>query len=180
MYVYYMNQNSELVTTDAKTSNFLTLRKLLHATASKVLLNKEDADDALQELFIKVWQNERTDVGSDQKRAFMFTALRNICIDIIRRRKLKAEAADYISYRSCDTENTADRIDNRDKIEQIRLMSRQLLSGMILQVFELYTTEGLDYGEIAVRLGISPEVTRSYMYRARKILRNNCNNLLND
>lgn len=173
-----MNQRQKLVTDNAKTSDFLALRKLLHHTASRILLNKADADDALQELFIRMWQNERTNVESSQKKAFLFTTLRNICIDMIRRRKLRAETAEQI--RNDETEDTSSRIDDRDRINQIHLLARQLLSGMILKVFELYTIEELDYPEIAERLSIGPEAARSYMCRARKILRNNCNNLLND
>ncbi len=168
------------MTDDTNTSNFFMLRQLLHATAARILLNKEDADDALQELFIKVWQNGRKDTGESQKKAFLFTALRNICIDMIRKRKLRTTADDCITYNLAATDDPVSRIDARDKIDNIRLISRQLLSGMILKVFELYTFEELDYPEISEKLDISPEVARSYMCRARKILRNHCDNLLND
>lgn len=169
------------MTDDAKTSDFLSLRKLLHATASKVLLNKEDADDALQELFIRVWQNGRTDADEPQKRAFMFTSLRNICIDMIRRRRLCAtvEILPPDEYSEDGSADTAGQIDDRDRIENIHQLAQRLLPGKMLKVFELYTMEELDYTEIAERLDIGADVARSYMSRARKILKNHCNNLLN-
>ena len=165
---------------ESKTSYFMKLRRQLHAAASRILFSKEDADDALQELFIKMWQHADDNAHTIQKQAFLYTTLRNICIDTIRRRKLKAEATDYVINTATATETTLDRIDNRDKLTTLHLDARRLLKGTQLKVFELYAGEELDYNEIAERLGITPEMARSYMCRARKTLREQCTKLLND
>ena len=61
---------------DAKTPMFLSHRATLCAVARKYLLHPEDVEDALQELFIRSWENRRTDTSPEQKRAFLFAALR--------------------------------------------------------------------------------------------------------
>lgn len=74
---------------DAQTPVFLRHRALLGAVARKYLIPKEDVEDALQELFIRAWENRKTDTTPQQKRAFLFTSLRNICVDLLRKRKLR-------------------------------------------------------------------------------------------
>ncbi len=158
----------------------MKLRQQLHAAASRILLSKEDVDDALQELFIKVWQNADTDAHPAQKQAFLYTTLRNICIDTLRKRKLSAEASEYIRHTATESEIILDRIDNQDKLTNLHLDAKRLLNGLQLKVFELYTLRELEYTEIAKLLNISPEMARSYMCRARKTLREQCDKLLND
>ncbi len=158
----------------------MKLRQQLHAAASRILLSKEDVDDALQELFIKVWQNADTDAHPAQKQAFLYTTLRNICIDTLRKRKLSAEASEYIRHTATESEMILDRIDNQDKLTNLHLDAKRLLNGLQLKVFELYTLRELEYTEIAKLLNISPEMARSYMCRARKTLREQCDKLLND
>ncbi len=158
----------------------MKLRQQLHAVASRILLSKEDVDDALQELFIKVWQNADTDAHPAQKQAFLYTTLRNICIDTLRKRKLSAEASEYIRHTATESEMILDRIDNQDKLTNLHLDAKRLLNGLQLKVFELYTIRELEYTEIAKLLNISPEMARSYMCRARKTLREQCDKLLND
>ncbi len=158
----------------------MKLRQQLHAVASRILISKEDVDDALQELFIKVWQNADTDAHPAQKQAFLYTTLRNICIDTLRKRKLSAEASEYIRHTATESEMILDRIDNQDKLTNLHLDAKRLLNGLQLKVFELYTIRELEYTEIAKLLNISPEMARSYMCRARKTLREQCDKLLND
>ncbi|MDE7144625.1 MAG: sigma-70 family RNA polymerase sigma factor [Duncaniella sp.] len=168
------------MTTESKTSCFLKLRQQLHATASRILFSKEDADDALQELFIKMWQHADDNAHSAQKQAFLYTALRNICIDILRKRKLNADATEYSRHMDDNMEVPLDRVDNQDKLTNIHYNARRLLSGIQLKVFRLYTLEELSYQEISELLGITVEATRNHMCRARKILREKCKELLND
>jgi RNA polymerase sigma-70 factor (ECF subfamily) len=163
---------------DAKTSAFLQLRRKLKATAQGLLLNREDAEDALQELFIRVWQRGNEDSSTEQKRAFLFTSLRNICIDMLRKRSKSA---------ATDGAEVADRlvchggiggVEGNDAIGEFRKSVRRRLNGVVLNVFELYSFEQLDYSEIAERLGITVEASRSYMCRARKVMKDECDRLL--
>lgn len=84
---------------DAKTPIFLNHRAALGAVARKYLLNREDVEDALQELFIRSWENRRPDTTPEQKRAFLFTSLRNICIDLLRKRRTSPQPLDDATVR---------------------------------------------------------------------------------
>lgn len=162
---------------DAKTSTFISLRSRLHASAQRLLANADDVNDALQELFVRVWQNKSTADNEEQRQAFMYITLRNICIDMLRRRR-HAEDIDTSAEAQAATNNVASRIDAADRIDDLRIRIRQCMSGIVLRVFEMYTFDEKDYPEIASELGISINVARSYMCRARKIVRAQCREAL--
>lgn len=162
---------------DAKTSTFISLRSRLHASAQRLLANADDVNDALQELFVRVWQNKSTADNEEQRQAFMYITLRNICIDMLRRRR-HAEDIDTSAEAQAATNNIASRIDAADRIDDLRIRIRQCMSGIVLRVFEMYTFDEKDYPEIASELGISIDVARSYMCRARKIVRAQCREAL--
>lgn len=162
---------------DAKTSTFISLRSRLHASAQRLLANADDVNDALQELFVRVWQNKSTADNEEQRQAFMYITLRNICIDMLRRRR-HAEDIDTSAEAQAATNNVASRIDAADRIDDLRIRIRQCMSGIVLRVFEMYTFDEKDYPEIASELGISIDVARSYMCRARKIVRAQCRETL--
>lgn len=163
---------------DAKISAFLGLRVKLRAAAQRLLLNREDAEDALQELFIRMWQAGKEDVSVEQRRAFLFTSLRNICIDMLRRRS-KSDADDGADVADRITDHGGiGAVEGDDAVSEFRKAVRRKLNGAVLSVFELYSFEQLDYSEIAGRLGISVEAVRSYMCRARKAMRDECDRLL--
>ena len=162
---------------DAKTSTFISLRSRLHASAQRLLANADDVNDALQELFVRVWQNKSTADNEEQRQAFMYITLRNICIDMLRRRR-HAEDIDTSAEAQAATNNVAPRIDAADHIDDLRIRIRQCMSGIVLRVFEMYTFDEKDYPEIASELGISIDVARSYMCRARKIVRAQCREAL--
>lgn len=158
---------------DAKTSTFISLRSRLRASAQRLLADVDDVNDALQELFVRVWQNRNIADTEEQRQAFMHITLRNICIDMLRRRH-HSEDIDTSVEAQATANDTASRIDDADSIDELRRRIRQCMSGTILRVFEMYTFGEKNYPEIASELGISIDVARSYMCRARKIVRTQC------
>ena len=149
---------------DVKTSTFISLRSRLHASAQRLLANADDVNDALQELFVRVWQNKGIADTEGQRQAFMHITLRNICVDMLRRRR-HFEDIDTSAEAQAATSNAASRIDAADSVADLR-------------VFEMYAFNEMDYTEISSELGISIDVARSYMCRARKIVRTQCREAL--
>lgn len=178
---------------DAKTPVFLSCRASLGAVARKYLVNSQDVEDALQDLFVRTWEHGKTGASVEQKRAFLFTTLRRICIDLLRKRRHEASSDEvpaamerrasvstfppsYSADMTCN--GGIDRVERDDVAEAVRNHARRHLQGMALEVFELYTFDELEYSEIALRLGIPAESVRTYMCRARKVMREQCKELL--
>ena len=172
-------QKTQIMEHDVKTSAFISLRSRLRASAQRLLANADDVNDALQELFVRVWQNKSVAASDEQRQAFMFVSLRNICIDMLRRRRYTADI-DTTAEASMPVGDSTASVENADTIDNLRRSIRQEMSGMVLRVFEMYTFDEKDYPEIASELGISANVARSYMSRARKVVRTRCMEVLNN
>ena len=130
------------------------------------------SEELMQETFLRAWQaapgpEDRSPSG------FMFTALRNVCLDMLRRRHPRA----HISLQTESAHEPLDTIDHRDTIGRVRQVMAARLSARERQVFELYTFGQLDYAEIAARLETSVESVRTAMSRARKIIKEYCSDI---
>lgn len=141
-------QKTQTMEQDVKTSTFISLRSRLHASAQRLLANADDVNDALQELFVRVWQNKGIADTEGQRQAFMHITLRNICVDMLRRRR-HFEDIDTSAEAQAATSNAASRIDAADSVADLRIRIRQCMSGTILRVFEMYAFNEMDYTEIS-------------------------------
>lgn len=170
--LYSMKPQKSPAEAEAVTATFLALRLKLRRIAGAILRSDDDVDDALQETFLRAWQaapgpEDRSPGG------FMFTALRNVCLDMLRRRHPRAD----ISLQTESAHQPLDTIDHRDTIGRVRQVMAARLSARERQVFELYTFGQLDYAEIAARLETSVESVRTAMSRARKIIKEYCSDI---
>lgn len=150
---------------DYLTSSFIALRDKLHRSAIAFLKDDEDAKDAMQDAFLNLWKHG--DMKSDaEARNKLFTALRNICIDKIRRtRSIHISEADY------------DRVEVQpESYEDVGRLESLLTSGLTdIQkwIYILVTRDGMEYEAVASRLDMSASAVRMSMSRARKKIREN-------
>lgn len=145
------------------TENFIDcrLQEKLHRIAYRLLRDDMDADDAVQDAICNLWSN-RIPVTSEETQFRLFTILRNVCLNKLKRRR-------YFSNIS-ECENTTDNseIDETERIKSMMLASLPPLQKMI---FEMSTFEELEYSVIAERLDMSVDAVKMNMSRARKKLR---------
>lgn len=151
--------------TDNLTSSFLALRDKLHRSALGFLKNDEDARDALQDTFFKLYRNGG--VGSEaEARNKLFAVLRNLCIDRLRKPKaLPLDGTD--TYRE---KVNAFSFEDMEKYESLLTTG---LTDIQRRIYSLVTHDGMEYDEIAETLGMSVEAVRMNMSRARKKIRDN-------
>lgn len=135
----------------------------------------EDADDVLQEAFVKIYQNLDTLSAPE---AFFPWARRiaiNTALDHIRRRRRTSEvetASDDPEI--AERESAFDRPDRRvERREFYRKLERALkvLPPRQREVVTLHDVEGLSTDEVADRLGVPPATVRSNLFYGREKLR---------
>lgn len=148
---------------DLMTSSFLGLRDKLHHIALRYLQSDEDAQDALQDTWLKLSSKSGVESSIEAKNKLV-TVLRNICID--RLRKAKLIPIDSIS--SNDEPQYSMETEDVEKFEQLL---RQQLTPLQRQIFNLVTHEGCEYEQIAEQLSMSAEAVRMNMSRIRKKIR---------
>lgn len=142
--------------------------------ATGMLGNVDDARDALQEAFVKVFRNLSR---FDTRRAFgpwFYQILRNQCRDMIRSRSSRGarEVRDErLELRPADRESGPERA--REKAAARELLWRGLarVGDDHREILVLKELEGFRYPEIAEILGIPEGTVASRLYHARRALR---------
>lgn len=148
--------------------------------ARRMLGTQEEAEDAAQEAFLKVFDKIHTFREDSAFSTWFYTILNNICLDALRKRSRRAVT---ISINQSDetgddyelpVEDTADGpYESLQKNEAKRLLESALtqLSDEHRTVIILRDINGFEYEEIAKILKISTGTVKSRISRARLALR---------
>lgn len=133
--------------------------------ARRVLGQAAEAEDAVQEAWIKVFSRARQGVPAERVRAWLRTVVVRCCIDVHRRDRRVARLADAEAFLpdGAAVSGPALRMD----------LERALaaLSWDLRTVVVLHDVEGLSHGEVGEVLQISEQASRSRLSRARRRLR---------
>ena len=153
---------------DRITTAFTNLRVQMLSMAERITGNRDDAADAVQEAFVKLWQqHDRYETASHAQGAGM-TAVRNLSIDMARR---NAHRADVPVEQAADTieETTSD--DRMQAYQQVRRIIDNDLTYKQRTIIDLREMEGLEFDDIANRLDMTAANVRVELSRARKRVR---------
>ena len=154
---------------DLLTSTFIRLRSRLQATARRFLADDSAADDALQDAFYKLWERRQSITSQSQAEGLSVVAVRNTCIDALRRSQRSAEyPLDSVAVDIAD--NDSDNLSN-DLYESVKAIIDSSLSQREKSVITMRDTMGMDFADIAEELGITEANARMILSRARKTVR---------
>jgi RNA polymerase sigma-70 factor, ECF subfamily len=128
--------------------------------------NIADAEDAVQESFLKLHRAARGFTAEAAFSTWLYRILVNTCYDLLRKRKRRGEesAADDLLF----LDRAAPSVDDTK-----RITLRKLLAGLPEQrrsVFTLFEIEGLSHAEIAEILGISEGNSKWILFATKKQL----------
>ena len=156
------------MTSELLTESFKSLSDGLYRVAYYMLESQADAEDAVQDLFIKLWGNrEQLDTVLNFK-AYCTTLMKNLCIDRLRKEsKVQGmePGPDIAESRLVDED-----YDAREKLERV-MAAIERLPGRQRDVMKMYVLEEMSYDEIEERTGMSNLTLRVLLSNARKSLR---------
>lgn len=149
---------------------FKRIEMRLKSAARNMLGSDADADDVLQDAFVRLWDRRYTIDDVSQAEALLTTTVKNIGIDTLRRRtKVQSSEFDGNVVEMCDDkEETEDREHIFCEIEEIIENELSPVAREILHRRE-YNDEGFE--TIAEALNMQPTAVRMQLSRARKIIR---------
>ena len=141
----------------------------LLAIARRVLRDEAEAEDVVQEAFVKLWQSGAgLEIGDAGVRPWLRRVVTNQCIDRIRAGR-RTDVTDEIPERPVQATQFTN-------LAEIELSARVTLALQGLperqrQALVLFHFEGLSQNEVAVALEVSDEAVESLLSRARRTLR---------
>jgi RNA polymerase sigma-70 factor (ECF subfamily) len=149
-------------------SDIIPLRQTLFRAALKWLQQEEDAEDAVQETLLRLWNiREQLDTVANPG-AFAMQTIKNICIDRLRVHKEKTEADDF--YLGAHNETPYSETEKKDEIALVKQIIEHLpeLQKIIIRMRDI---EGYEIKEIAEITGTQVSAVTVNLSRARKKVR---------
>jgi len=137
--------------------------------AKRLLVSKEEAEDATQEVLLKLWRNKEKMQDYRNVEAFSMTMTKNFCLD-----KLKSKHSQNLKivHSNYKDENTSlqKQLELNDSIDWVARIMEDLPEQQKL-VIQLRDIEQYDFDEIAKMLDMKNTAVRVALSRARKTIR---------
>lgn len=163
---------------DAFTSIYERYNKMLYLLASRYLQNNSMAEDAVQHVFTRLWENHADIRVEINVYNYLFTMMKNYLLNTIRNENNAIEKNYQIAYSEPDFDDSL-----IEKIEEKELKS--ILNRAISQLPEqkriicLMKVEGnLTNQEIAKQLNLSANTVKTHYFQSIKMLRAKLCNML--
>jgi RNA polymerase sigma-70 factor (TIGR02957 family) len=152
---------------DPATEAFVTHRNLLFTVAYEMLGSVADAEDVLQETWLR-WGNVDLETVQNQ-RAFLVRITTRLALDRLRvlGRRKESYVGPWLPEPLLTTPDVAEDVELADSVSMAMLLVLETLSPTERAVFVLHEVFDLPYDEIAGAVGKSPTAVRQIAYRAR-------------
>lgn len=148
---------------------WIPLSDRFYRVAYYLLESESDAEDAVQELYLKLWAARSSLEGIQNPTAYGISLLKNICIDKIRKRMIrKAEPLEKTPHPEDD--HPERQTDLKDTLRYL-LEEMEKLPDKQRTVLKMRAIDGLEYEDISKRTGLSKVHVRVLMTMARKTLK---------
>ncbi|HVN59556.1 MAG TPA: sigma-70 family RNA polymerase sigma factor [Bacteroidales bacterium] len=149
----------------------LLLSRKLYIVAFRLLRRQDEAEDAVQEVFIKLW-NRIDELGKyNSLEAYAVTTIKNYCIDMLRKGKsiVGEENPSHFNVMNNDP-SPHEELENN---ETSQLLGRIIdnLPEMYRDIIRLKDIDGLSYDEVAEIADQNINTLRVNISRARKMIR---------
>lgn len=162
-------------------SDFLTIvtpfKDKVFRLAKRLLVSTEEAEDATQEVMIKLWKNKKNIKNYKNVEAFSMTMTKNFCYD-----KLKSKQAQNLKIVHNNYEDTQvglqKQLEDSDSLDWVG----KIMNGLPKQqklIVQLRDIEQYEFKEIAQMLDMNETAIRVALSRARKTIKEQLTNTHN-
>lgn len=157
---------------NAQLAMYRLYARRLYATCLRVVGRPEEAEEATQDAFLKIFQKLEAGLAIDNLEAWMRQVAVHTAIDYVRRQQ---PIFDELSEQWAEPEDEgADEEAVHYTVERVKQAIQRLSAGHRI-ILSLYLFEGYDLEEIAGILNVRPSSARSQYMRAKRRLLNELN-----
>tara|TARA_B100000787_G_scaffold34398_1_gene23789 strand:+ start:176 stop:682 length:507 start_codon:yes stop_codon:yes gene_type:complete len=143
----------------------LPIKDNLYRLARRFLISNDEAQDAVQEVFLKLWKNKEAIKKYRSPEAFAYTMTKNYCLD-----RLKSKQASNLKLVHTNFENRTDLEQHIEAKDGVSLLFKlmETLPEQQKTILHLRDVEQLEFAEIAKITNTSQANVRVALSRARK------------
>jgi len=155
---------------------------ILLSFCTTILNNKEDAEEVVSEVLLKVWTMGEELDDIENLTVYLFTAARNKAYDLLRKQQRKAPViaiSDQLQEYIAD-KNSPESLYTGGELEQYIGKIIRALPTQAQLVYRLVKEQGLAYKQVTEILGISINTAETHMRLALKKIRTALNAYLSD
>lgn len=151
--------------------DLLPLKEKLFRQALRIMLDRDEAEDVVQDTLLRVWEHRRRLGDVRSLEAYCLTACRNIALDRCRRREagnlsLEADATD----RPDTAPSPQEQMERTERLRRVAYIFDRLPE-RLRRVVQLRDIEEKTTRETAEALGMTEENVKVTLLRARRTLR---------
>jgi len=139
--------------------------------ASNIVLNRDEAEEIVQDFFVRLWENRSAVKPGNTFKSYVFTSVKNRSINFLKNASVKQHVIDELK-KQMETEmrfNPDIYVDS--EIQQKLKAAFEKLPQRTAEIFTLSRFKGFSNTEIAENLGLSKRTVETQISNALKILR---------
>lgn len=142
----------------------------LAAYAFTILKNRADAEDVVQDVFVRIWQKNPSVIGNEGIKFYLFTATKNNCISLLRR---QAALVPFTEQEGGLAELPSGDPPAGKPVDYAALIQQafELLPPQCRTIFRMSRLARLTYAEIAAELNLSVKTVENQMGKAIRLMR---------
>ena len=141
----------------------------LYRLSKRLLTSAEEAEDATQEVLMKLWSKNNNIANYKNVEAFAMTMTKNFCLDRLKSKQSGNLKLVHSNYEDGNT-SLQKQLEARDSVSWVERIMEDLPEQQKL-VLQLRDVEEYDFKEIADLLEMQPTAVRVALSRARKTVR---------
>lgn len=148
--------------------------KSLCGFAVRFIQQPEDAEEIVQDVFLKLWEKKNTLLITTSLKSYLFRSTYNSCMNALSHAKIENRYAafirDYLLRNPYSFNPVMDSLVYKDMNNKITAAIEQLPEAC-REIFKMSRFDGLKYAEIASKLNISVKTVETQISRALAKLR---------
>ncbi|NNK76147.1 MAG: RNA polymerase sigma factor [Maribacter sp.] len=156
-----------------KQSEFLNVvmpfKDKLYRLAKRLLVSTEEAEDATQEILMKLWSKNESIGKYNNVEAFAMTMTKNFCLDRLKSKQASNLKLVHSNYGDGRT-SLQQQVEAKDSLSWVERIMEDLPEQQKM-VLQLRDVEEYDFSEIGELLNMKPTAIRVTLSRARKTVR---------
>lgn len=146
----------------------LPVKDKLYRLAKRLLVSSEEAEDAVQEVFLKLWKSKAKIKEYKNPEAFAVTMIKNYCLDRLKSKQAGNLKIVHSNFQT--SENLQHKIEVNDCVSLVFKIIEALPEKQKI-ILQLRDVEQFEFTEIAEMLDINETAIRVNLSRARKTVR---------